>query len=127
MNLVKEVVILSAMNAMSATSSCSRQGTPSVVMKVEDFDIDRASGGKLMHLGLLTQPVTPILPNALLHHIRLLIHSQEISQQDLLAPSSSKTAASAEYSAWTTTDTRIKPSITMIPDDLYMDDETTTR
>ncbi|GJR04576.1 hypothetical protein Tco_0527560, partial [Tanacetum coccineum] len=41
------------------------------------------------------------------------------------APSSLKTAASAEYSAWTTTDTRIKPSITMILDDLYMDDETT--
>ncbi|GJW62820.1 hypothetical protein Tco_0112155 [Tanacetum coccineum] len=41
------------------------------------------------------------------------------------APSSSKTAASAEYSAWTMTDTRIKPLITMIPDDLYMDDETT--
>ncbi|GKB79856.1 hypothetical protein Tco_0946751 [Tanacetum coccineum] len=42
-----------------------------------------------------------------------------------VAPSSSKTAASAEYSAWTTTDTRIKPSITTILDDLYMDDETT--
>ncbi|GJW59016.1 hypothetical protein Tco_0105747 [Tanacetum coccineum] len=41
------------------------------------------------------------------------------------APSSSKTAASAEYSAWTTTDTRVKPSITTIPDDLYMDDEPT--
>ncbi|GJR28028.1 hypothetical protein Tco_1104260 [Tanacetum coccineum] len=41
------------------------------------------------------------------------------------APSSSKTVASAEYSAWTTTDTQIKPSITTIPDDLYMDDETT--
>ncbi|GJR47366.1 hypothetical protein Tco_1315469 [Tanacetum coccineum] len=41
------------------------------------------------------------------------------------ALSSSKTAASAEYSAWTTTDTRIKPLITTIPDDLYMDDETT--
>ncbi|GJZ63098.1 hypothetical protein Tco_0619519 [Tanacetum coccineum] len=41
------------------------------------------------------------------------------------APSSSKTAASAEYSAWTTTNTRIKPLITTIPDDLYMDDETT--
>ncbi|GJV88155.1 hypothetical protein Tco_1532093 [Tanacetum coccineum] len=41
------------------------------------------------------------------------------------APSSSKTAASAEYSAWTMTDTRIKPSSTTIPDDLYMDDETT--
>ncbi|GKB96323.1 hypothetical protein Tco_0982460 [Tanacetum coccineum] len=43
----------------------------------------------------------------------------------IAAPSSSKTAASAEFSAWTTTDTRIKPLITMIPDDLYMDDETT--
>ncbi|GKD84021.1 hypothetical protein Tco_1350860, partial [Tanacetum coccineum] len=42
------------------------------------------------------------------------------------APSSLMTAASAEYSAWTTIDTRIKPSITTIPDDLYMDDETTT-
>ncbi|GKE07071.1 hypothetical protein Tco_1399089, partial [Tanacetum coccineum] len=41
------------------------------------------------------------------------------------APSSSKTVALAEYSAWTTTNTRIKPSITPIPDDLYMDDETT--
>ncbi|GJV14217.1 hypothetical protein Tco_1359540 [Tanacetum coccineum] len=41
------------------------------------------------------------------------------------APSSSKIAALAEYSAWTMTDTRIKPSITTIPDDLYMDDETT--
>ncbi|GJU89361.1 hypothetical protein Tco_1301784 [Tanacetum coccineum] len=42
-----------------------------------------------------------------------------------VAPSSSKTATLAEYSAWTTTDTRIKPSVTTIPDDLYMDDETT--
>ncbi|GJT68286.1 hypothetical protein Tco_1019766 [Tanacetum coccineum] len=42
------------------------------------------------------------------------------------APSSSKTVALAEYSAWTITDTRIKPSLTTIPDDLYMDDETTT-
>ncbi|GKA68387.1 hypothetical protein Tco_0768304, partial [Tanacetum coccineum] len=41
------------------------------------------------------------------------------------ALSSSKTVASAEYSAWTTTDTRIKTSITTILDDLYMDDETT--
>ncbi|GKD16349.1 hypothetical protein Tco_1205507, partial [Tanacetum coccineum] len=41
------------------------------------------------------------------------------------ASSSLKSAASAEYSAWTTTDTWIKPSITTIPDDLYMDDETT--
>ncbi|GJT94563.1 hypothetical protein Tco_1090081 [Tanacetum coccineum] len=38
----------------------------------------------------------------------------------IAALSSSKTAASAEYSAWTTTDTRIKPSITTIPDDFIM-------
>ncbi|GKG30216.1 hypothetical protein Tco_0420114, partial [Tanacetum coccineum] len=42
------------------------------------------------------------------------------------ARSSSKIVASAEYSAWTTIDTRIKPSITTILNDLYMDDETTT-
>ncbi|GJS09665.1 hypothetical protein Tco_0366461 [Tanacetum coccineum] len=36
------------------------------------------------------------------------------------APSSSKTAASAEYTAWTTTDTRIKPSVSPIPEDLHM-------
>ncbi|GJX49290.1 hypothetical protein Tco_0276135 [Tanacetum coccineum] len=37
------------------------------------------------------------------------------------APSSSKTAASAEYTAWTMTDTTIKPSI----EELHMDDDTT--
>ncbi|GJU89876.1 hypothetical protein Tco_1302299 [Tanacetum coccineum] len=40
------------------------------------------------------------------------------------APSSSKTAASAEYTAWTTTDTRLKPSVSSIPEDLHMDDDT---
>ncbi|GJU86902.1 hypothetical protein Tco_1294448 [Tanacetum coccineum] len=40
------------------------------------------------------------------------------------APSSSKTAASAEYTAWTTTDTRLKPSALSIPEDLHMDDDT---
>ncbi|GJX33404.1 hypothetical protein Tco_0243259 [Tanacetum coccineum] len=45
--------------------------------------------------------------------------------EDFDVDNSSKTAASAAYSAWITTDTHIKPSITTIPDDLYMDDETT--
>ncbi|GJS61775.1 hypothetical protein Tco_0656559 [Tanacetum coccineum] len=40
------------------------------------------------------------------------------------APSSSKTAASVEYRAWTTTDTRIKPSVSSIPEELHMDDDT---
>ncbi|GJU48395.1 retrovirus-related pol polyprotein from transposon TNT 1-94, partial [Tanacetum coccineum] len=41
------------------------------------------------------------------------------------APSSSKTAASAEYTAWTTTDTRLKLSVSSIPEELHMDDDTT--
>ncbi|GJY70417.1 hypothetical protein Tco_0474120 [Tanacetum coccineum] len=40
------------------------------------------------------------------------------------APNSSKTAASAEYTAWTTIDTRLKPSISSIPEDLHMEDDT---
>ncbi|GJX71158.1 hypothetical protein Tco_0308329 [Tanacetum coccineum] len=41
------------------------------------------------------------------------------------APSSSKTTASAEYTAWTNTDTRLKPFILSIPEELHMDDDTT--
>ncbi|GJZ86413.1 hypothetical protein Tco_0658023 [Tanacetum coccineum] len=41
------------------------------------------------------------------------------------ALSSSKTAASAEYTAWTMTDTRLKPSVSPIPEELHMDDDTT--
>ncbi|GJT23090.1 hypothetical protein Tco_0893027 [Tanacetum coccineum] len=41
------------------------------------------------------------------------------------APSSSKIVASAEYTAWMTTDTRIKPSVSPIPEELHMDDDTT--
>ncbi|GKE78389.1 hypothetical protein Tco_1544509 [Tanacetum coccineum] len=40
------------------------------------------------------------------------------------APSSSKTAASAEYTAWIITDIRLKPSVSLIPEDLHMDDDT---
>nr|GFB87397.1 hypothetical protein [Tanacetum cinerariifolium] len=38
------------------------------------------------------------------------------------APSSSKTAASAEYQAWTMTDIRLRPSISLTPADLQMDE-----
>ncbi|GJX24609.1 hypothetical protein Tco_0230905 [Tanacetum coccineum] len=41
------------------------------------------------------------------------------------APSSSKTGASAEYTAWMTTDTRLKPSVLPIPKEIQMDDDTT--
>ncbi|GJX41989.1 hypothetical protein Tco_0256979 [Tanacetum coccineum] len=37
------------------------------------------------------------------------------------APSSSKTGSSAEYTAWTTTETRLKPSVSSILEDLHMD------
>ncbi|GKD14568.1 hypothetical protein Tco_1198975 [Tanacetum coccineum] len=39
------------------------------------------------------------------------------------ALSSSKTASSAEYMAWTTIDTRIRPLVSSTPDDLNMDDD----
>ncbi|GJW93882.1 hypothetical protein Tco_0173554 [Tanacetum coccineum] len=41
------------------------------------------------------------------------------------APSSSKTSALAEYTAWTTTDIRLKPYVLSIPEELHMDDDTT--
>ncbi|GJU15710.1 hypothetical protein Tco_1143676 [Tanacetum coccineum] len=47
-----------------------------------------------------------------------------ISLQDTATPSSLKTSASAEYTAWTTTDTRLKPSVSSIPEELHMDDDT---
>ncbi|GJR46208.1 hypothetical protein Tco_1314311 [Tanacetum coccineum] len=50
---------------------------------------------------------------------------QEDQSTGTAALSSSKTAASAECSAWTTTDSQTKPSIAQIPDDLYMDEDTT--
>ncbi|GJU69331.1 hypothetical protein Tco_1255590, partial [Tanacetum coccineum] len=41
------------------------------------------------------------------------------------APSSSKMDASAEYTAWTMADTRLKPSVSPIPKELHMGDDTT--
>nr|GFA95285.1 hypothetical protein [Tanacetum cinerariifolium] len=40
-----------------------------------------------------------------------------------VTPSSSKTAASAKYKAWITTDTRLRPSVSSTPEDLPMDDD----
>nr|GEU88276.1 monodehydroascorbate reductase [Tanacetum cinerariifolium] len=47
--------------------------------------------------------------------------NQESPSKGSIAPSSSKTAASAKYQAWTTTDIRLRPSISLIPTDLEMD------
>ncbi|GJZ76387.1 hypothetical protein Tco_0641059 [Tanacetum coccineum] len=47
--------------------------------------------------------------------------NQSDQSKSTAAPSSSKTAALAEYTAWTTTDTRLKPSVSSIPEDLHMD------
>ncbi|GKB00699.1 hypothetical protein Tco_0828692 [Tanacetum coccineum] len=41
------------------------------------------------------------------------------------APSSSKMAASAEYTAWMMNDTRLKPFALRIPEELHMDNDTT--
>ncbi|GJY93647.1 hypothetical protein Tco_0509429 [Tanacetum coccineum] len=51
--------------------------------------------------------------------------NQSDQSQSTAAPSSSKTAASAEYTTWTTTNTRLKPCVSSIPEELHMDDDTT--
>nr|GFC67447.1 hypothetical protein [Tanacetum cinerariifolium] len=43
--------------------------------------------------------------------------------QGFTAPSSSKTTASAEYQAWTTTDTGLRPFVSLTPADLQIDDD----
>ncbi|GKD90593.1 hypothetical protein Tco_1366100, partial [Tanacetum coccineum] len=93
----------------------------------EDFDADKAQEETKKKRkqdspkpppGSPPSPPPPPPPPASSSH-------QEDQSTGTAAPSSSKIAASAEYSAWTTTDTQIKPSITLISDDLYMNDETT--
>nr|GEV80254.1 retrovirus-related Pol polyprotein from transposon TNT 1-94 [Tanacetum cinerariifolium] len=49
--------------------------------------------------------------------------NQDGQSKGSAAPSSSKTTASTEYQAWTTTDTRLRPSISLTPADLQMDDD----
>nr|GFA37638.1 reverse transcriptase [Tanacetum cinerariifolium] len=49
--------------------------------------------------------------------------NQEGQSHGSTAPSSSKTTASAEYKAWITTDTRLRPSILSTPEALHMDDD----
>nr|GEU68609.1 hypothetical protein [Tanacetum cinerariifolium] len=44
--------------------------------------------------------------------------SQSDQSKSTATPSSSKTAAIAKYTAWTTTDTRLRPSVSLIPKDL---------
>ncbi|GJT62998.1 hypothetical protein Tco_1006531 [Tanacetum coccineum] len=62
-----------------------------------------------------------------LHPIsHLLLHHQQSDQSTSnAATSSSKTTALAEYTAWTTTDTRLKPSVLSISEKLHIDDDTT--
>nr|GFB12784.1 hypothetical protein [Tanacetum cinerariifolium] len=49
--------------------------------------------------------------------------NQEGQSQGSAAPSSSKTVALAKYQAWTTTDTRLRPSVSLTHADLQMDDD----
>nr|GEU52788.1 Gag-Pol polyprotein [Tanacetum cinerariifolium] len=49
--------------------------------------------------------------------------NQESQSKGSAAPRSSKTVASAEYQAWTTTDIRLRPSISLTPADLEIDED----
>ncbi|GJW02930.1 hypothetical protein Tco_1561786 [Tanacetum coccineum] len=97
--------------------------------EVEDFDVDKAqeeTKRKSAIGGPLAQPEPADLLKAP-PLLTILIHSIGKQSTSHALQVSSKTAASAEYSAWTTTDTRVKPSSTTIPDELYMDDENQCR
>nr|GEV24359.1 hypothetical protein [Tanacetum cinerariifolium] len=59
----------------------------------------------------------------LISHL-LFHHQQSDHSKSTAAPSSSKTAASAEYTAWTTTNIRLRLSVSSIPADLHMYDDT---
>nr|GFA80600.1 hypothetical protein [Tanacetum cinerariifolium] len=67
----------------------------------------RASGSAQM-------PPTPPPPSST---------NQESPSKGSAAPSPSKTDASAEYQAWTTTDIRLRPFISLTPVDLEMDED----
>nr|GEW43127.1 hypothetical protein [Tanacetum cinerariifolium] len=60
---------------------------------------------------VLSQPTLPLSTN------------QEGQSQGSVAPISSKTAASAEYNAWTMTDTRLGLYVSSTPKDLQIDDD----
>nr|GEV33169.1 hypothetical protein [Tanacetum cinerariifolium] len=49
--------------------------------------------------------------------------NQESQSKGSAAPSSLKTAATSEYQAWTMTDIRLRPSISLTPADLEMDED----
>nr|GEU34566.1 retrovirus-related Pol polyprotein from transposon TNT 1-94 [Tanacetum cinerariifolium] len=50
--------------------------------------------------------------------------SQSDQSKSTAAPSSSKTVASAEYTAWTTKYIKLRPFVSSIPKDLHMNDDT---
>ncbi|GJT69733.1 retrovirus-related pol polyprotein from transposon TNT 1-94 [Tanacetum coccineum] len=112
---VKEVVISSNYDKGHADHRVAYEALQVSIRRdeCEDFDVDKAQeetkkkskqdSPKTLPGSPPSPPPPPLPPST-----------------STAALSSSKTAASAEYSAWTTTDTRIKPSITTIPDDLYM-------
>ncbi|GKE17805.1 hypothetical protein Tco_1425382, partial [Tanacetum coccineum] len=56
-------------------------------------------------------PLPPPLPST----------NQSDQSKGTAAPSSLKTMTLAEYTAWTTTDIRLNPSVSSIPEDLHMD------
>nr|GFA09300.1 hypothetical protein [Tanacetum cinerariifolium] len=70
--------------------------------------------GALRASGLTQMPPSPPPPSST---------NQESPSKGSATPSPSKTAASAEYQAWTTTDIRLRPSISLTLADLEMDED----
>ncbi|GKB22669.1 hypothetical protein Tco_0862070 [Tanacetum coccineum] len=126
--MVKELVIssVSRMNGAPLRARFKRSPTDSIRRdESEDFDVDKAQEETKKKSNKILQ----ILYLGVHLHHHLLLHHRQAHQRLLALPEplilpKLLLLYLSEYSAWTTTDTRIKPSITLIPDDLYMDDET---
>nr|GEX76777.1 hypothetical protein [Tanacetum cinerariifolium] len=73
----------------------------------------RASGSPAAFGSSQVPPPPPLPPST----------NQESQSKGSAAPSSPKTAVSAEYQAWTTTDIRLRPSISLTPADLQMNED----
>nr|GEW25300.1 hypothetical protein [Tanacetum cinerariifolium] len=94
--------------------------------------MNRDHSEELAHLLLLHQWVLlelqgllELLDQPKCHHHHLHCHppTKKVYPKGSAAPSPSKTAASAKYQAWTTTNIRLRPSISLTPTDLEMHED----
>ncbi|GJS39268.1 hypothetical protein Tco_0564311 [Tanacetum coccineum] len=134
--------ILRSRNSAFTTSFLAREVKEENLSKYPNFEVGFQSMAYQVQTTYIrdTLPCGNPTPTKLLEDNKKLAH-EALEQSSQLPPppppstnqsdqststtalSSSKIDASAEYTAWTTTDTRLKPSVSSIPEDLHMDND----